>query len=67
VGFNSRREKPQAINVDKIVKIQELETITMETLGQIVKIRARKVKLIGKAARQLRDKIADKNITTSGK
>jgi len=67
VGFKSRKEKPQAINVDKITKILELEEITLETLGKIVKIKAKKVKLIGTKAKELKDKIKDENITTSGK
>ncbi|MEO1958771.1 MAG: 50S ribosomal protein L15 [Nautiliaceae bacterium] len=67
VGFRSRREKPQAINVDKITKILELDEITMESLGKIVKIRAKAVKLIGTKAKELKDKIKDANITTSGK
>jgi large subunit ribosomal protein L15 len=67
VGFNSRVEKPQAINVDKISAITELEEITMETLGKLIKIKAKKVKLIGTKAKELKDKIKDSNITTSGK
>ena len=67
IGFRSRREKPQAINVDKITAIAELNEITMETLANIVKIKAKKVKLIGNKAKELKDKIKDANITTSGK
>jgi len=67
VGFRSRREKPQAINVDKITAIAELEVITIENLSKIVKIKAKKVKLIGAKAKELKDKIKDANITTSGK
>ncbi|MEO1942477.1 MAG: 50S ribosomal protein L15 [Campylobacterales bacterium] len=67
VGFKSRREKPQAINVDRITAIKELEVITMETLGQVVKIKSKRVKLIGTGAKDLREKIKDSNITTSGK
>ncbi|MRJ06811.1 MAG: 50S ribosomal protein L15 [Epsilonproteobacteria bacterium] len=67
VGFKSRRQKPQAINVDKITAIKELEVITLETLGQIVKIKAQRVKLIGSGAKELRERIKDSNITTSGK
>ncbi|MEO1927671.1 MAG: 50S ribosomal protein L15 [Nautiliaceae bacterium] len=67
VGFKSRVVKPQAINVDKFPAIAELEEITMETLGNIVKIKAKKVKLIGTKAKELKDKIKDANITTSGK
>ena len=67
VGFKSRVVKPQAINVDKFTAITELEEITMENLNNIVKIKARAVKLIGSKAKELKDKIKDANITTSGK
>jgi large subunit ribosomal protein L15 len=67
VGFKSRVIKPQAINVDKISAILELDEITMESLAKIVKIKAKKVKLIGTKAKELKDKIKDANITTSGK
>ena len=39
----------------------------MEALANIVKIKAKKVKLIGTKAKELKDKIKDANITTSGK
>jgi large subunit ribosomal protein L15 len=67
VGFKSRVEKPQAINVDKITGILELEEITIENLKKFVKIKSRNVKLIGTKAKELKDKIKDANITTSGK
>ncbi|NPA11974.1 MAG: 50S ribosomal protein L15 [Epsilonproteobacteria bacterium] len=67
VGFTSKRAKPQAINVEKFPKILELSEITIETLNNIVKIKAKKVKLIGAKAKELKDKIKDENITTSGK
>ena len=67
VGFKSRVVKPQAINVDKFPAIIELSEITMEALANIVKIKAKKVKLIGTKAKELKDKIKDANITTSGK
>jgi large subunit ribosomal protein L15 len=67
VGFKSRREKPQAVNVDKITAIKELEEITIENLSKIVKIKSKKIKLIGSSAKELKDKIKDVNITTSGK
>ena len=67
VGFKSKVEKPQAINVDKITAILELDEITMQTLANIVKIKSKKVKLIGTKAKELKDKIKDANITTSGK
>jgi large subunit ribosomal protein L15 len=67
IGFKSRVVKPQAINVDKFSAILELDEITMENLANIVKIKAKKVKLIGTKAKDLKDKIKDANITTSGK
>jgi len=67
VGFKSRVVKPQAVNVDKFPAIVELNEITMEALANIVKIKAKKVKLIGTKAKELKDKIKDANITTSGK
>ncbi|GAX86907.1 large subunit ribosomal protein L15 [Lebetimonas natsushimae] len=67
IGFKSRVVKPQAINVDKFSAILELDEITMENLAKVVKLRAEKVKLIGTKAKELKDKIKDSNITTSGK
>jgi len=67
VGFKSRVVKPQAINVDKFEGILNLDEITVETLSTVVKIKAKKVKLIGTKAKELKDKIKDANITTSGK
>ena len=67
IGFKSRRVKPHAINVDKITAIKELEEITIENISKIVKLRSNKVKLIGSSAKELKDKIKDANITTSGK
>ncbi|WP_024787549.1 MULTISPECIES: 50S ribosomal protein L15 [unclassified Lebetimonas] len=67
IGFKSRVVKPQAINVDKFSAVLELDEITMESLAKVVKIRAEKVKLIGTKAKELKDKIKDSNITTSGK
>jgi len=67
VGFKSKVEKPQAINVDKFSAILELDEITVENLSKIVKIKSRNIKLIGTKAKELKDKIKDANITTSGK
>jgi len=67
IGFTSRVVKPQAINVDKFTAIAALDEITMQSLATVVKIRAKKVKLIGSKAKELKDKIKDSNITTSGK
>lgn len=69
IGFTSRVEKPYAINVDRLTKVAELEEITMETIGNVHKLpnRIKKIKLIGKSAKTLKDKIKDENITTSVK
>jgi large subunit ribosomal protein L15 len=67
IGFKSRVVKPQAINVDKFAAIAELDEITLENIAKIVKLKSNKVKLIGSKAKELKDKIKDANITTSGK
>ena len=67
VGFKSRVVKAHAINVDKIEAIKNLDEITVENISKIVKLKSNKVKLIGKSAKELKDKIKDANITTSGK
>jgi len=69
IGFTSRVEKPYVINVERVPAIAELEEITMETLASVHTIKGKKsrVKLIGKAARELAAKIKDERITTSGK
>jgi len=69
IGFTSRVEKPYVINVERVPAIAELEEITMETLSSVhtIKGKYKRVKLIGKAARELAAKIKDERITTSGK
>ena len=69
VGFRSRVEKPYVINVERIPAIAQLEEITLETILSVHKIKGqtKRVKLIGKGARDLADKIKDERITTSGK
>ncbi|NPA50671.1 MAG: 50S ribosomal protein L15 [Epsilonproteobacteria bacterium] len=69
VGFKSRVQKPVAINVDKVVKITELEEITLETIRGVYKLskNVTKVKLIGKGAKELAAKIKDEAVTTSRK
>jgi len=69
IGFTSRVEKPYVINVERVPAIAELEEITMETLASVhtIKGKYKRVKLIGKAARELAAKIKDERITTSGK
>jgi len=69
IGFTSRVEKPYVINIERVPAIAELEEITMETLTSVhtIKGKYKRVKLIGKAARELAAKIKDERITTSGK
>jgi large subunit ribosomal protein L15 len=68
IGFTSKRVKPVAINVDRVVKINELESISIENLieANIIKNSVKAVKLIGKGAKNLASKISGKNITYSG-
>jgi large subunit ribosomal protein L15 len=68
VGFTSRVEKPLSINVDRSSKIVELSEITVETIKASYKLpkSVTKVKLIGKNAKDLADKIKDENVTTTG-
>jgi large subunit ribosomal protein L15 len=69
IGFRSKAEKPYVINIERVPAIAELEEITMETLTSVhtIKGKYKRVKLIGKAARELAAKIKDERITTSGK
>ena len=69
VGFFSRVTKPYSINVDKVVKVANLEEITMESIRSVYKLSKEitKVKLIGSDAKDLVSKIKDENITTTGK
>jgi len=68
IGFTSKRVKPVAINVDRVVKINELESISIENLieANIIKNSVKAVKLIGKGAKNLASKISGQNITYSG-
>lgn len=68
VGFKSRVEKPLVINVDKSSKIESLSEITLESLKNAYGFSAqvKKVKLIGKKAKDLANKIKDEKIATSG-
>ena len=69
VGFSSRVIKPYFINVDKHTKVAELSEITIDSIREVHKISSsvKKVKLIGKSAKDLASKIKDENITFSGK
>ncbi|CAA6802546.1 MAG: LSU ribosomal protein L15p (L27Ae) [uncultured Campylobacterales bacterium] len=68
IGFSSRVVKPQEINVDKVASVSGLDEITMETLRTVVKIKTitTKVKLIGKNAKELQNKIKDENVSFTG-
>lgn len=69
VGFASRFEKPFAISVDNFPKVKELAEITLESLveAKLAPKSAKKVKIIGSGASELRAKIKDELVTTSGK
>lgn len=69
VGFTSKVVKPYAINVDKHSKICELQEITVESIKAVHKMQSSvsAIKLIGKGAASLKEKIKDENVTLSGK
>ena len=68
VGFFSRVAKAYSINVDKVVKVANLEEITMESIKSVYKLSKEitKVKLIGSTAKAMASKIKDENVTTTG-
>lgn len=68
VGFSSRKEKPYAINVEKIVAIKDLKELTFQSIKAVHKISksVKKIKLIGKSAKDLASKIKDENISVTG-
>ena len=68
VGFFSRVTKPYSINVDKVVKVANLEEITMESIKSVYKLskEVTKVKLIGSTAKAMASKMKDENVTTTG-
>ncbi|MBZ7987408.1 50S ribosomal protein L15 [Campylobacter canadensis] len=68
VGFTSKFEKAYAINVEKNPSIKELKEITFESIQSVHKFASsiKKIKLIGKGASELKAKIKDENIITSG-
>jgi large subunit ribosomal protein L15 len=68
VGFSSRVVKPYSINVEKVTKIADLTEITIESIKTVHKVQGsvKKIKLIGKGAKDLASKIKDENITYSG-
>ena len=69
VGFTSRVEKPYVINIEKVKAVAELDEITLDTIRSVHKISksVKRVKLIGRGAKDLAAKIKDDAITTSGK
>jgi large subunit ribosomal protein L15 len=69
VGFSSKIMKPLVINVDKNTKVAQLDKITMEEIANLVTMPKyiTKVKLVGKTAKDLASKIADENVTFTGK
>ncbi len=69
VGFHSRVVKPYSINVDKVVKVANLEEITLESIKSVYKLSKEitKVKLIGSTAKDMVSKIKDENVTTTRK
>jgi len=68
IGFFSRVTKAYSINVDKVVKVANLEEITMESIKSVYKLSKEitKVKLIGSTAKGMASKIKDENVTTTG-
>lgn len=76
VGFSSRANKPQVINVDRHPEILNLSEITLESLSEIVRIKSVHravrmedkeiaIKLIGKSASQLAPKVKSSTIKVS--
>lgn len=69
IGFVSRVTKPYTINTDKVKAVAALEEITLESIKSVYKLSksVTKVKLIGSSVAELKSKIKDENVTTSGK
>ncbi len=69
VGFTVDNDKPYVINVERITAVAELDEITMESIAKIHKFgkSVKKIKLVGKSARNLSSKIKDENVITTGK
>lgn len=69
VGFRSRVEKPYIINVDKVSAVANLSEITLDSIKEVHRLKktVKQVKLIGKVAKELADKIKDENISYSGR
>ena len=69
IGFTSRRVKPYVINVERVTCVAELAELTFESIRAVHKIggTVKKIKLVGKTAKDLASKIKDENITVTGK
>lgn len=69
VGFTSMNEKPYVINVERVTAVAALEEITMDSIRSVYRLPSsvKRVKLIGKSAKELSGKIKDAKVTTSGK
>lgn len=70
VGFNSRVKKPFVLNLSRYPKIAELHEITLQNLQDLVNFSGSSaqngVKIIGTGAKNLREKIKDERVKTSG-
>jgi large subunit ribosomal protein L15 len=68
VGFISKVEKPLSINIEKVKTIAELTEITVASIRTVFSFKSSvsKIKLIGSGAKDLRSKIKDENVTTTG-
>lgn len=68
VGFRVQNEKPYVINTDKILVLKDLSELTFESIKSIHKFPkyTKQIKLIGKSASELKSKIKDERIITSG-
>lgn len=68
VGFSSKTEKPYVINIEKIASVKNLEELTLESIKSVHKISksVKKIKLVGKSAKDLASKIKDENISVTG-
>lgn len=69
VGFVSHREKPYAISIDSFPAIKDLKEITIATLieAKFAPKSANRAKIIGNGASDLKSKIKDELVSTSGK
>ncbi|WP_104697938.1 MULTISPECIES: 50S ribosomal protein L15 [unclassified Helicobacter] len=68
VGFRVQNEKPYVINTDRILVLKDLSELTFESIKGVHKFPkyTKQIKLIGKNASELKTKIKDERIITSG-